>query len=450
VRVRRWIVAVAVLAAACAGDDPEPTDPGAQPDAAAPAEEEADGDAEAAADGDAAGQLDEDEPADGNGDDRGEIVEHDAPQPRLVVADVDSATVVVVDLSTGDTLAELELRDHVHGHGAAMTQNGRFLLAPHDDGVSIVDAGAWSTAHGSHAHHYTTTPALLGEVDGPDPSHLVSGGGLSALFFDGDGSTTVLDETQLDDGQVHVVTTIETGEAHHGFTVPAGDHGYVVTVPTDDMEAMPNVVGGAQHSGEVTATFDCVDTHGETGLPDGAAAACQDGVLLVAHDGEEWTGTLLPYPAVDDEDPYGFGDARAWVLSAPSGTDHLVAPLGAEHVLLVDRASADARALPVGHDVALFGVDADDDGRILVLTTDGSLQALDPDDGTTLDEVQVVDAFAEGDPESPYRRLLVSGRHAYVSDPDGRAVVEVALDDLTVTRTIDVRAVPGFLGLAGG
>ncbi|WP_052668519.1 hypothetical protein [Nitriliruptor alkaliphilus] len=436
----RWLAltAATMLVTACgAGDDTADADSATAQDAATAATGDPEDDTE---------DDTEDEEAQVGEDDR---QEHDDPQRRLVVAEDESGGVLLVDLDAWEVTTTLDLGGPVVTHGAALTEDRRFLLLPHEDAVSVVDGGVWSSRHGDHAHHYSADPTVVGRIEGPKPSHLVSAGGRSALYFDGSGEAHLLDDQALRDGDAAPVATVTTGEPHHGFAIPLGDE-LLVTVPTPDMVDMPDRVGVADEDGIVSDEFTCTKTHGEAVLDGGAAAACEDGVLMVTAAGERWDATHVPYPDVDDVDPYEYGPARAWVLAAPDGVDWLTAPLGARHVLRVDPAAGTAEAFDLDQDVAMFGLAADGEGRLIVLTTDGALQALDPEDGTVLARREVIPPFEEGDPGRPFHRLVRSGDHLYVTDPTTDTVTEVATADLTVTRTLELDLTPGFLGVLGG
>src|SRR5688500_3286848 len=79
--------------------------------------------------------------------------EVEAPVRRLAVAPANAGELVVIDLETGEPVDTLSLTAPAT-HASALTEDGRYLLAAHDDGVSVIDGGAWSEVHGDHAHHY--------------------------------------------------------------------------------------------------------------------------------------------------------------------------------------------------------------------------------------------------------------------------------------------------------
>jgi hypothetical protein len=384
------------------------------------------------------------EPTSASGDTEG-----GAPHQRLVITESDSPVVHILDLETGEPVAELELDDVVDMRGAAFTSDGRYFLAPHSESVTIIDGGVWSEPHGDHDDHHVVDPSVVGSVLGPLPTHLVSADGVTALYFDGAGEAIIVDEASFAAGSVEEIATVTTTEPHHGFAVPVGE-GYMITVPSADMDLMPNLVGVADQSGALYMEETCTETHGETTITGGAAAACKEGVLVFTGDREPWDSTLIPYPEVDDHDPYGFGEPRSWILHTPNTVEWIVAPMGTNHVLRVDPMAGQAAAFDMDERVALFGTDVDAEGRIVVLTTDGTVHLVNADTGTTEQSATVIDAFAEDDPGTPYPRLIVTGDHAYLSDPATSTILGISLDDLSVATTIELSITPGVFGIFNG
>jgi hypothetical protein len=388
------------------------------------------------------------EPAADEGDDDQGALELDTARRLLTVAALNEPRLELIDLDDlSSTSIELPAPASL---GSSLSEDRRFLFTAHEGAVGVVDTGVWSEPHGDHFHHYSSPAALLGAVDGPNPSHLVSHDRVTAHYFDGTGEAVLIDEDSLTDGEIVELGRVVTGEPHHGFAVPAAGH-YVVTVPTEDMEQLPNAIGVSEAEGAIIETYDCPLAHGESGLPGGAAAACGDGVLVVSSDAGTWTGTHLSYPEVADEDPYGYGAARAWTLFPSADHDLLAAPYGARHLLTVDPVALTLTAFDVALDVATLGVGVHQSGALVVLTLDGEVFLVDPEDGSVLSSVEAVTPFEEGDPNEPYRLLVVSGDRAYVSDPATDSVVEVSLGDVVaVERTIDLPFTPSHIAVANG
>ena len=266
------------------------------------------------------------------------------------------------------------------------------------------------------------------------------------LYFDGTGEAVIIDDSALSHGSVTELGRVDTGGPHHGFAV-SHDGNYVITLPGEDVVALPNEMAVASPTGEIGPVHPCAQIHGEAGLAYGGAAACADGVLVLSDEGSEWTSRFISYPSVDDEDPYGYGHARAWLLLAPPQVDWMAAAMGARHVLVVDPVSETARAFDMGESVALLalGVTSTGDGMV-VLTADGVLHLVDPIDGEVVSSTELLSPYAEGEPGTPYRQLVMVDDVHYVSDPVERVVVEVLVgDQLERGRTFELDITPGFI-----
>ena len=159
-------------------------------------------------------------------------------------------------------------------------------------------------------------------------------------------------------------------------------------------------------------------------------------------------GSLVAYPEVDDTDPYGYGDARAWMLTTSPDGSVLAASLGTHHVLLVDPADGSAVAVELDAPTAMFGVVFADDA-LLALDGDGVLHEIDPATGAiTGTIVDVVSPFADGE-GGVYVVAVVTGETVYVTDP---AAVAVAVVDLHTGATLEPLALdvaPTALAVVG-
>lgn len=430
--LRRAAVAATVLAAFGGGHVAASTVPPAGSDAH-------DGHAHAHDEGHAGDGHVEDRGAHGHGHGDGTL-------RRLVVASAEPE-LLFIDLDEGGARHVVTLQSPA-GLASGVTEPGRFVLAAAVDGVTVVDGGVWSEPHGDHGHDHVEEPAIVGVVAGDRPTHLLSHGGTTALWFDGSGQALLFDEAGFAAGEIGVPRHHRAASGpHHGFVVPLGEHVVSTEMGADDAE-MPGTVVVADAAGELLAEFECADTHGEAVWSGGAAAACADGVLVIAEGPDGWTGSLVAYPGVDDTDPYGYGDARAWMLTTSPDGSVLAASLGAHHVLLVDPADGSAVAVELDAPTAMFGVVFADDA-LLALDGDGVLHEIDPATGAiTGTIVDVVSPFADGE-GGVYVVAVVTGETVYVTDP---AAVAVAVVDLHTGATLEPLALdvaPTALAVVG-
>ena len=367
------------------------------------------------------------------------------PQPRLVVGDGEAGTVTLLDLVTGEPLDTYEVAEPPY---LSTSPEGRlaYLVAHESDEVDVLATGAWSVDHGDHDHHFVEDAGLLEPVTGPAPSHVVANDEATAVFTDGDGSVTLLDEDALAEGEA-TGETIATGRPHHGVAV-AVDDGVVVTLPDPALPEgeLPHGVTVRDEAGQVVAeSSGCPELHGEVTTGAGLAFACADGVLVVEPDGAESTFRTVAYPA----DATGL---RAWSLVGDERSDVVFGALAGEDtsraIARIDLTAGTATQVPLPAEASAVALDPAND-VVLVVTSEGRVHAVDATTGEVRASVPVV---GTSDPaaEVPHPQIAVGDDRAYVSDPAAGTVVEVATnDDLRVTRTFDLGGAPQRLVVAG-
>jgi hypothetical protein len=389
--------------------------------------------------------VDTDDTSDDTSDDISDegAVEVDEAAPRLVIADGVDPTAQVVDQTTGEVVAVIELPgvSSVYGLGrhvlAAVREAGR---------VEFIDAGTWAEAHGDHANHFVDDPVLLDVgLDADQPTHVVAHDGLVAVFDDGDGIVTVLDRARVGDDDA-VVTTIDSGAPHHGVAVALEEHGVALISTPVDGEALPDGVAVVDlDSGDEVERFDgCPELHGEVSTASAVAFGCADGVLVLEPHGDHWHAVKVDRPTGAD------GDVRTGTLVAGHDSPFLIGNLGPSSLVRVDLDDATATAIPLPAEMSSFAVDEHGD-RVLVLTVDGQLHRLDPLTGEIAPSIAVVDPFElpSGHGGSPVPRVTTAGTHAFVTDPTGGRVISVEIADLVVDRTFTVGGAPASVALAG-
>ena len=353
---------------------------------------------------------------------------------RLLVAEADGATLLVIDLASGAELA----RFGTPGPGSVyQLPNPQLAVVVHrgDHRITFVHSGLTEVDHGDHADLVEGLPYVLQTLNvGPLPTHFFALGDDLAFFNDGDGTVAWLDRRLLGVSLEYVA--LDGRGPDHGAVAVLDDHAFV-GYPT---LALVDVV---DRSGATVATFEgCPGLDGQAPWPSGVAFGCGDGVLLVeARPDGTFAAHKVPNPAGSTE------GARVGTLVGPAhggggeGATALIGNFG-QGIALIDPTarSLSAVALPAAPLATRFA----GGGEVaIVLTADGVLHALDPASGGVLRSVAAVAAFEAG----PRPTMTVLGAHVYVTDPRSAEVVEVHVDDFEVERRLPLPFVPG--GLAG-
>jgi hypothetical protein len=350
---------------------------------------------------------------------------------RLLVAEADGATLLVLDLATGAELA----RFGTPGPGSVhQLPDPRLAVVVHsaEHRVTFVHSGLTEIDHGDHADLVEGLPYVLQTLNvGLRPAPFFAGGHDLAVFAEGDGSVAWLDRRLLGVSLDYVV--LDGRGPGEGAVVIVDDHAYV-GYPGSGSGSIDVV----DRSGATLATFEgCPGLRGRAPWASGAAFGCSDGVLVVeARPGGTFAAHKIANPAGS---PKG---ARVGTIVGDAGSATLAGDLGQGIAWLDPLArSLTAVALPASPLVMRFA----EAGEVLVvLTADGLLHALDPESGAVVRSVGVVDAV---EPGAVRPSMTVLGEHVYVADPVHAEIVEVHVDAFEVERRLPVPFIPG--GLAG-
>lgn len=312
------------------------------------------------------------------------------------------------------------------------------LLVQTDAGVvQALDGGSWTEPHGDHDDAHLEEPALLEQtLDGSRPVHVVSHGGRTTVFHDGDGSAATVDASWFGE-QPGDPTVAQSGQPQHGVAVPLDGGGMLLTAGAPEDGGLPGTVRRLDADGAETASFPCPGFHGEATSGDRVAFGCEDGLLVV--DGEE--GTTIAYPAGA---PAG---TRAGTVVA-AGTSHLLTSWASGQVLAVDLASGAARAVDLGSEHGPLGSTTKGDG--VALGTDGSVATISMASATVGQRTPAIDAWQEPEGHgSTTPGMTVSGTTAWVSDPATSTVTAVDLETRTAAAPFAVDGVPTGLVVVG-
>jgi hypothetical protein len=213
---------------------------------------------------------------------------------RAFIADHGEGKVSVVDLDAGAVSHSFEIAGPASlyttnsGKGVFAVQGGANVVTGFSSGIEIDD-------HGDHGDIEISDPvALEGSVAGERPVHFVEHHGVIALFFDGEGTTKIVNESNFGT----VLREVDSGAPHHGVAAAFGDYVLISEPHPEDPSNLPigiKVIGpdGAQ----VGDLHECPDLHGEASSGNILGIACATGLLLVTDSAEGPRFSHLPYSA---------------------------------------------------------------------------------------------------------------------------------------------------------
>lgn len=350
-------------------------------------------------------------------------------QSRLVVADAATGSVHVLDLITEEVFPA----GRVEGV-QAISGDGRFAyLTGADQSVHVVDSGAWMVDHGDHVHYYRAAAREVGPVAGTRPSAVYSDPVVSAVSFP-DGSTTLLDRAQLDQG-----SAVESGKItrspHDSAAVPYREH--ILTSIAAPGRQYADGVQVRDREGHPVATIDqpCPQLRGQAVTRRGVVFGCADGALLVTEQDGAFHGEKIPYSHRVAE------NERAVEFTHRPGSTTLAAKAGDKGVWSLDVAHRTWNHLDTGPVVAVNAVG--EGGPLLTLSDDGVLRALDGATGEERAQAALLPPDSGGGLQPV---IEVDTTRAYVNNPASGEVYEIDYnDDLRRARTLAVPGKAGYL-----
>ncbi|PTR21343.1 hypothetical protein C8K36_1152 [Rhodococcus sp. OK519] len=352
--------------------------------------------------------------------------------PRLAVTY--DGGILVLDAESLSVVGESELAGFNRLNPAG---DERHVIVSTENGFRVLDTGAWSEAHGDHAHHYTAAPALTDVTFAADkPGHVVRHAGRTVLFDDGTGRVESFDPETLADGKPQ--TSSFTTPAHHGVAVELADGGLITTLG-DDKTRTGIVVYDAART-EIARSEQCPGVHGEAVAADETVVfGCQDGLLIYRN------GAITK---VTSPDPYGrignqAGSEESSVVLGDYKTDPGADLERPQRVSLTNTVTGELRLVDLGTSYTFRSLGRGAFGEALVLGTDGALHVLDPASGTVVRTVPVLEPWTEPQEWQTARpALFVQGFTAYVTDPSTDRILAVDYEKGQITTTADLPHTP--------
>lgn len=339
--------------------------------------------------------------------------ESERPLTRLVLVERESGAGGVFDVVSG---GETPLGRH--GPVEAVSGDGRYAYLLGEEGMTVLDGGAWTFDHGDHSHYYEAAPSVVGRIDGQITA--VHGQGSMTVARRVDGSVATLDRDAFARGEV---TSSVAAPVPEKATAAVSSGNDLLTV--DDGGLVNRVAEQATVLGDCPALTDAAVLRRTVVL------GCRDGALRISRRGGALAAENIPFGSVRPREPLGpFGYRRQG--------KSLAAVAGDEVWLLDGRRWASMR-LP-----GVVAVNTAAAGTVLALTRDGVLHALDMAAGVSIGHLELL-AAPVGTPV-----IEVGDGRAYVNDATAKAVHEIDYSNgLRVDRTHQTNVTPDFLAAAG-
>jgi len=381
----------------------------------------------------------------GSSEDEHEHAESDHPGRLVIAAGDDGTQLYMYDLEANALLPGTLSLDY--DASALYTSPGkRFVLAIQrdNDQVQVIDGGLY--LHDDHVDE--VIPSFAGTLTGPAPTHFRVHGEQAALFYDGDADNAVMAQVELLTDESLETASSEASQtltsAHHGVAEPRGDV-LLTTFRTADIGLPETVDVYHQHNDhyhkEDTISPTCPDLHGAGSNEDYSVFGCDDGILIVHQNGEEFTAEHV--------DNATLGLAAGERIGSFDSHHELSQFIGyaGVRVFVIHPEDGDAEELDwtEGAIVSLESHSLDPHAEHLVLLDDaGDLRIFDTTDWS--EHAHVEEAIAPGN-----THMVVAGEpaHIYLSDSDNQSIVVVHLEEGSVEESLPLTFPPAALAWAG-
>lgn len=334
-------------------------------------------------------------------------------EPRIAVAHPDR--VEVMDAEDLSPIASFDVASNPY---LAPGPDNRhvFTLEHQQKQVRIIDPGTWTDSHGDHGHSYVTDPSRLDFTLKGTAYHAVSGDDRAVIWNDDQGSISVIDAEDLEDGSV-TPKTIELNDVHHGVAVPWSDGGYLASF--SKAEEAAGIVKLDAEGKELERYEGCAHLHGESHVGDSAYAfGCADGIMVI--DGKGAHKIAAPVKGTGASHLVGDGSSPV-VAGNVSGDD----PDLATKIALYDTAKGTAKVVDLGVEFSRL---AASDGQAVVIGTDGNLHLVNLATAKVR-TIKATDAWKK--PKEfldPRPQLALAGDRAWVTDPMTKQILVIDLE----------------------
>ncbi|MGG5887167.1 hypothetical protein ACLF3G_08490 [Falsiroseomonas sp. HC035] len=350
---------------------------------------------------------------------------------RLVIADHAAPRIVVAD-EAGAPLLRLDTAEPARLH--AGLHRGQVALREGTLGrVTLLETGLRLDGHGDHGDLHLAAPARLPlELRGPRPSHVVGAHGRLGVFFDGDGSVSLIES-----GKEEAPTRLSAAHAHHGVAFPfistAGSR--VALSEAVAPGERPSAVSLRDAAGaELARREDCPRLHGEAQTGPLIAFGCADGVLLLDAGSGEFRKIANP-PGTGERMVRNLAGGEDWRL--------LLGDFGPDAMVVVDPDAGTMRVVPLPARRLHFALDPARADTGFAMTEDGMLHAFSTLDGAPRQRVQATGRYSlEGGSAVARPRLSAAGGLVAVSDPAAGRVALHDAETLALQRVVETGGAP--------
>lgn len=345
----------------------------------------------------------------------------------LLISDVNSTTLNFLKPFSG----VIEKYQASYSKGAVYaTESGRYGVITHrDDNFTETFNVGGEIAHGDHSHDLGETGLAAISFEAQKPTHFKSEHNFVAVYNDGNATLSLFNENSIHNAS-SPVRTIATGTtAHHGAMV-IFKNGTIAVTNLGNGSSLPEEVHVINQLGEVISNHEnkivTSGIHGSAGNDKTAIFGSNTGILVVQNTGEQ---RIIEYPS-DFEDDVWFGALLG------TSVDHLFVGYTASKGVYFININND-EVTPIYETSDLFKCMVVNNGDdIVCVTKSGKINVTNVNSKQVIYEGQLnvtMDTVSDGH-SAVTSNIDVSENFVYVSIPSQKKIVQIKLENLSVTK----------------
>ena len=361
---------------------------------------------------------------------------------RLMFSDWENGHVKLLDPNHDEVVAtyDMETQSGFYVYSSSDKRYG-YVIQTGADQVNVIDSGIWEEDHFDHMHPYAEEPSMLPfMLEGTTPIHFVSHHGQSAIFFDGEGTATLVNENEFPEPSTSVFAS---PQAHHGVAVPMQDRMLISSLGEED--SRPQGVDVFDMDGTLLQSFpdEAPGLHGETVLGNKIAFGASNGVLVLERVGDEYESSFIPNPS---DAP----DGRVGVFASHPSLPHIIGNFNREYVVLIDLDELSMDLVELPSPFVDFTIDAEGE-YIVTISTDGNAHVFNAIDGNYKGAIQVMEPFSVDVPRGTPLPSIQAAWHStlFVSDPNHGHIYSINVESMSVSQEYHVGGAPTNLTVLG-
>ncbi len=368
---------------------------------------------------------------------------------RLAIADANQPSVSLIDLSNMATLSDIGLENPASALYRSPQSGYVVAIQRKQNRVEFIDSGLNQAQ--------ATDPSLhTFKIDQALPTHFDLSSNAATLFIDGDSNAglnagfLLLNDTSIKQGQT--LATHEFTNAMHGAAQVRGEFALTTLRSEGNTTSLPDKVvllhqHGDHYHEETVFAESCPGLHGSMQGPKWTVFGCEDGVLAIEQNGEQFTSFKIPNTAE-------IGTTRIGTLKGSLNHDTFLGLTRTQQAFVVDPAAKSITEIVWrdSPDITYLAYTVDHhQAHFMVLDSQGYLSIFEIEqDFKRVARVQVFSTppeLAEG--QKVFMTTSGSQNLLYIANQANNQLISFDLEHNEIDSITDLAFTPSYLAWVG-